>query len=57
MNLCWMNYLGLHNKPKGEVHLEHMRTGPREEEEEESASQVYNAIYSFKYKIWNIKKN
>jgi len=28
-----MNYLGLHNKPKAEVHPEHMQTGPREEEE------------------------
>ena len=31
MNLCKMNYLGLHNKPKAEVHPEHMRTGPKEE--------------------------
>ena len=28
-----MNYLGLHNKPKAEVHLERMWTGPEEEEE------------------------
>jgi hypothetical protein len=30
-----MNYLGLHNKPKAEVHPEHKQTGPKEEEEEE----------------------
>jgi hypothetical protein len=30
-----MDYVGLHNKPKDEVHLEHMRTGPKEEEEED----------------------
>jgi len=29
-----MDYLGLHNKSKAEVHPEHMRTGPKEEEEE-----------------------
>ena len=29
-----MNYIGLHNKPKAEVHPGHMRTGPEEEEEE-----------------------
>jgi len=28
-----MNYLGLHNKPKAEVHPEHMRTGSKEVEE------------------------
>jgi len=27
--------LGLYNKPKAEVHLEHKLTGPKEEEEEE----------------------
>jgi hypothetical protein len=27
--------LGLHNKPKAEVHPRHMLTGPKEEEEEE----------------------
>ena len=30
-----MNYLGLHNKPKAEVQPERMRTGPKEEKEEE----------------------
>jgi hypothetical protein len=30
-----MNYLGLHNKPKAEVHPERMWTDPEEEEEEE----------------------
>jgi hypothetical protein len=30
-----MECLGLHNKPKAEVHLGHMLTGPKEEEEEE----------------------
>jgi hypothetical protein len=30
-----MECLGLHNKPKAEVHLGHKLTGPKEEEEEE----------------------
>jgi hypothetical protein len=29
-----MEYLGLHNKPKAEVHPGHTLTGPKEEEEE-----------------------
>jgi hypothetical protein len=33
LNLCWMECLGLHNKPKAEVHLGHKLTGPKEEEE------------------------
>jgi hypothetical protein len=28
-----MEYLGLHNKPKAEVHQGHKLTGPKEEEE------------------------
>ena len=28
-----LNYLGLNNKPKAEVHPEHMRTGSKEVEE------------------------
>ena len=34
LNLCWIKCLGLHNKPMAEVRLEHMLTGPKEEEEE-----------------------
>jgi hypothetical protein len=34
-NLCQMKCLGLHNKPKAEVHPGHKLTGPKEEEEEE----------------------
>jgi hypothetical protein len=30
-----LEYLGLHNKPKAEVHPGHKLTGPKEEEEEE----------------------
>jgi len=30
-----LEYLGLHNKPKAEVHPGHKVTGPKEEEEEE----------------------
>jgi hypothetical protein len=38
-----MECLGLHNKPKAEVHPGHKLTGPKEEEEEESSqiSQMY----------------
>jgi hypothetical protein len=32
-----MECLGLHNKPKAEVHPGHKLTGPKEEEEEEGA--------------------
>jgi hypothetical protein len=32
-----MECLGLHNKPKAEVHPGHKLTGPKEEEEEELA--------------------
>jgi hypothetical protein len=32
LNLCWMECLGLHNKPKAEVHPGRMLTGPKEEE-------------------------
>jgi hypothetical protein len=30
-----LEYLGLHSKPKAEMHLGHKLTGPKEEEEEE----------------------
>jgi hypothetical protein len=30
-----MEYLGLHNKPKAEVHTGHLLTGPEEEVEED----------------------
>jgi hypothetical protein len=30
-----MEYFGLHNNPKAEVHLEHLLMGPKEEEQEE----------------------
>jgi hypothetical protein len=29
-----LEYLGLHNKPKADVHLGHKLMGPKEEEEE-----------------------
>jgi hypothetical protein len=38
-----MKCLGLHNKPKAEVHPGHKLTGPKEEEEEEEGLSVgYN---------------
>jgi hypothetical protein len=37
LNLYWLEYFGLHNKPKAEVHPGHKLTGPKEEEEEELA--------------------
>jgi hypothetical protein len=33
LNLRWMECLGLHNKPKAEVHPEHLLTDPKEKEE------------------------
>jgi hypothetical protein len=35
-----MECLGLHNKPKAEVHPGHKLTGPKEEEEEEEIRQT-----------------
>jgi hypothetical protein len=35
-----MESLGLHNKPKAEVHLGHKLTGPKEEEEEEEEEET-----------------
>jgi hypothetical protein len=34
LNLYWMEYLGLHNKPKAEVHPGHKLTGTKEEDKE-----------------------
>jgi hypothetical protein len=36
-----MECLGLHNKPKAEVHPGHQLTGPKEEEEEEEEFKVH----------------
>jgi hypothetical protein len=36
-----MKHLGLHNKPTAEVHLGHMLTDPKEEEEKEEEAQEY----------------
>jgi hypothetical protein len=35
LNLCWLEYLGLHNKPKAAVHPGHKRTDPKEDEDED----------------------
>jgi hypothetical protein len=37
-----MECLGLHNKPKAEVHPGHKLTGPKEEEEEEEEGSCFN---------------
>jgi hypothetical protein len=37
-----MECLGLHNKPKAEVHLGHKLRGPKEEEEEEEEEGVWD---------------
>jgi hypothetical protein len=37
-----LEYLGLHNKPKAEVHLGHKLTGSKEEEEEEEVMAKFN---------------
>jgi hypothetical protein len=45
LNLCWMECLGLHNKPKAEVHPGHLLTGPKEE------------VYSLKRQVvWNSRR-
>jgi hypothetical protein len=35
-----MKCLGLHNKPKAEMHPGHKLTGPKEEEEEEEEKEI-----------------
>jgi hypothetical protein len=35
-----MEYLGLHNKPKAEVHPGQQMTGPKEEEEDSRQAQL-----------------
>jgi len=39
-----LEYLGLHNKPKAEVHPGHKLTGPKEEEKEEASGSVFVTI-------------
>jgi hypothetical protein len=40
-----MECLGLHNKPKAEVHPGHKLTGPKEEEEEETPKLKGNVLF------------
>jgi hypothetical protein len=35
-----MKCLGLHNRPTDDVHLGHMLTGPKEEEEKEEKDEI-----------------
>ena len=42
MNLYWLEYLWLHNKPKAEVHPGHKLTGPKKEEEGEREEEDYD---------------
>jgi hypothetical protein len=43
-----MECLGLHNKPKAEVHLGHKLTGPKEEEET-----LYKQVVSVQYPAYS----
>jgi len=45
-----LEYLGLHNKPKAEVHPGHKLTGQEEENEEEEKQQQPNILTPFKSK-------
>jgi hypothetical protein len=36
--------IGVHNKPKAEVHLGHMLTGPKEEEQEQEEGRTYKEV-------------
>jgi hypothetical protein len=40
-----LEYLGLHNKPKAEVHPGHKLTGPKEEEEEDDEKRRISRLY------------
>jgi hypothetical protein len=40
LNLCWIEYLGLHNMPKAAVHLGQKLTSPNEEVEEKEDRQT-----------------
>jgi hypothetical protein len=42
-----MDCLGLHNKPKAEVHPGHKLMGPKEEEEEEAVILLFSIIFVF----------
>ena len=42
LNEYWLEYLGLHNKPKAEVHPGHKLTGPKKEEEGEREEEDYD---------------
>jgi hypothetical protein len=55
-----LEYLGLHNKPKAEVHPGHKMTGPKEEEDVEQSRNNEIIKYSTQlhlvdhsYKIWH----
>jgi hypothetical protein len=41
-----MECLGLHSKPKAEVHPEHLLTDPKEEEEEEIKSSLPASLFT-----------
>jgi hypothetical protein len=43
-----MECLGLHNKPKAVVHLGHLLTGPKEEEQTQNTSKRYFINHSNK---------
>jgi hypothetical protein len=42
-----MECSGLHNKPKAEVHVEHLLRGPKEEKEEISSEGSCNELCGF----------
>jgi hypothetical protein len=46
-----LEYLGLHNKPKAEVHPGHKLTGPKEEEEEEEEACCVSTCKSLYFEL------
>ena len=45
LNVYWLEYLGLYNKPKAEVHPGHKLTGTKEEEEEACCVSTCKSLY------------
>jgi hypothetical protein len=58
MNQCWMEYLGLHNKPKAAVHPEILQTGPFKNKRGSTSPSLPRIVYhkvgtrGKSHKIW-----
>jgi hypothetical protein len=46
-----LEYLGLHNKPKAEVHPGHKLTGPKEEEEKKKKKKKLKTLTLYDFRV------